>query len=157
MKGTAVPEEFKALVRQLDADVKELAHRYHRRRVESVVLWFVVIGMIVLGSLYAALASSRRDYTDQQIRELACVIIAPNPDTIPVVKAKRAQYHCPPYNPAVARRYRPTATTTATATRTLAPRSTPTVVHVVPGPTRTVYVRGPVRTVTVTVPPGRHR
>jgi len=148
---TAVPEELKALIRALDADVRDLAGKYHRSRVESVVLACVVAGMLVLGALYWVSQVDRNDYVNGQIHDLACAIIAPNPDTIPAVKAKRAQYHCPPYNPAVARRYRPTAT----ATRTLpAPRprtSTSTRVVPVPQPARTVVVPGPVRTVTRTV------
>lgn len=149
-----MPDEFKALMRALDADVRELARKYRRSRIERVLLWLVVAGMITLGVLYYLQQLGRHDdtaqqirYTNRQIRELACVIIAPNPDTIPVVKAKRAEYHCPPYDPAVARKYRPTAT------RTLTPSPAPTVTRTasVPQPARTVVVPGPVRTVTRTV------
>lgn len=112
------------------------------------------------------LADQARD--DARIRELACAIIAPEPDTIPKVKQKRAEYHCPPYDPRVAKQYQPVTTpgsakasttprhpvqTAPSSRKAPAPSASATHAHATPRPaTSTTPTRTRVRTVTATPP-----
>lgn len=51
--------------------------------------------------------SDRKAQVDSSIREIACALVAPYPDSIPLVKDFRAKYRCPPFDPAIRKKLHP--------------------------------------------------
>lgn len=100
--------EIAQLLRNLIADVAVLSERHRRARWEQILQGLVLAGLVIVGLLYWQNTLDRRTYINNRIQAVACAEVAPYRDTIPYVKAFRATYKCPPYDPSIAKLLKPT-------------------------------------------------
>ena len=109
-----------------------LVKHYPTKLTRQNVKRFAVIGAIVTFGLVIFTGWQLFDQQNQlkkerqvreqqittQVRRVACAVAAPYPDTIPYVREFRSDFHCPPYDPHIAKRLKPSPTPSPTPNRT---------------------------------------
>lgn len=93
------------MIRRLRIDIHEL------------LLYLVLAALVAAGFLFVQQRSASHADTHKEIRNLACAMVAPYPDTIEYVRNFRTTYHCHPYDPSILKEINPTGSPSVAPSR----------------------------------------